>query len=67
MERDETTAARLRSLAAADRAAAQAAQDARTAFHDEVLAAEDLGWPTAAIAKAAARPDSTVQGIISRR
>lgn len=64
---EKDTAARLKTLAAADRAAAEAADDARAAFHAEVLAAEDLGWSTAAIATAAGRSASTVQGIISRR
>jgi hypothetical protein len=61
------TAARLKTLASADKRAAEAADDARAAFHAEVLAADDLGWTVAAIATAAERPASTVQGIVSRR
>jgi hypothetical protein len=66
MDRNDV-AARLKTLGAGDKAAAEAADDARTAFHQEVLVADDLGWTVAAIARAADRPASTIQGIISRR
>lgn len=64
---ENDTAARLKTLASADKRAAEAADDAKAAFHAEVLAADDLGWSTAAIATAAGRSASTVQSIISRR